>query len=355
MRTLKQNANYLRVTYMRALTNKIGSNTQTGDFDAESIRRILICRPNSRLGNQLMVTPLLQEVERLFPNAQVDIFVRGFLAPILFKNYTNINQIIRLPKKPFKELLAYAKVWFSLRKYPYDLVINIDGDSSSGRMATQFVKAKFRFFSDDIPELKAKYSDYEHMAKFPVYNLREYLRNLGAKVDDNPVPKLDIRLDAEEFPHGAKVLHNIVNNGKKTICIYTFATAEKCYGQEWWKPMYEKLVERYGEQFNIVEVLPVENVSQIDFKALNYYSKDLREIAAFVAASDLFLGADCGIMHLVSAVDTPIVSLFSTTPIDRYQPYNDGSIALNTLRASDEDVLATIESILSKTKSVDFN
>lgn len=333
---------------MRALTNKIGSNTQAEDFDVQSIRRILICRPNSRLGNQLMVTPLLQEIESIFPEAKVDVFVRGFLAPIIYQNYSNINQIIRLPKKPFKELFAYAKVWFSLRKYPYDLVINIDGDSSSGRMATQFVKARFRFFSDEIPELRAKYSDYEHMAKFPVYNFRKYLRDMGVDVEERSVPKLDMKLTPNEFVKGAEVLQNIVKNDKKTICIYTFATGGKCHGAEWWKPMYDRLMDRFGDRFNIVEVLPVENVSQIDFEALSYYSKDLREIAGFVASSSLFLGADCGIMHLVSTVDTPIVSLFSATPINRYQPYNDGSIALNTNETTNDDILNTIGQILKE-------
>jgi heptosyltransferase III len=39
--------------------------------------RVLISRPNSRLGNLLMVTPLVQEIERLLPNAKIDLFVRG--------------------------------------------------------------------------------------------------------------------------------------------------------------------------------------------------------------------------------------------------------------------------------------
>ena len=333
---------------MRTLVRKMGSNTHKGNFDSQEVRRILICRPNSRLGNQLMITPLLQEIEELFPNAKTDVFVRGFAAPILFKNYSSVNQTIRLPKKPFKELFAYAKVWVSLRKYSYDLVLNVDGDSSSGRMATQFVKAKFRFFSDEDPELRAQFADYEHMAKFPVYNFRKYLRQLGVDVSERPVAKINIKLTDEEFAKGAEVLQNIVQNDKKTICIYTFATGPKCYTRDWWVPMYAKLQDKYGDQFNIVEVLPVENVSQIDFAAPSYYSKDLREIPALVAASELFLGADCGIMHLVSAVETPIVSLFSVTPINRYQPYNDDSVALNTTQITDDDVLKTINDILEK-------
>lgn len=348
MGTFKAMVNDWRGRTMKVLTRNIGSSTLAVNFDPHNVKRVLVCRPNSRLGNQLLVTPLLQELEVLLPDAKVDIFVRGFIAPILFKNYSNVDQIIRLPKKPFNELLAYAKVWLSLRRYPYDLVINVDGGSSSGRMATQFVRTKMRFFSDINPDLKAKYADYGHMAKFPVYNLRNYFRALGVAVDERPVPKLNIRLTDDEYARGAEVLNNIAPNGKKTICIYTFATGDKCYSKDWWKSMYNKLEQRYGAQFNIEEVLPIENISQIDFEAPSYYSKDLREIPAVVAASELFLGADCGIMHLVSAVDTPIVSLFSVTPIETYKPYNDGSVALDTTKITQEDVLAAIDEVLAK-------
>jgi heptosyltransferase-3 len=34
------------------------------------VARILVIRPNHRLGNQLLLTPLLQEIEKLYPAAK---------------------------------------------------------------------------------------------------------------------------------------------------------------------------------------------------------------------------------------------------------------------------------------------
>ena len=65
------------------------------------IKRILICRPNHRLGNLLLITPLLQEVIETFPSAKIDLFVKGGIAPSLFLNYSNIGRIIQLPRRPF--------------------------------------------------------------------------------------------------------------------------------------------------------------------------------------------------------------------------------------------------------------
>jgi ADP-heptose:LPS heptosyltransferase len=63
---------------------------------------------------------------------------------------------------------------------------------------------------------------------------------------------------------------------------------------------YDRLKAEYPN-YNIIEVLPVENVSQIGFKAPTFYSKDVREIGALMANTEVFIGGDSGIMHLASA------------------------------------------------------
>jgi ADP-heptose:LPS heptosyltransferase len=74
---------------------------QNIDLTKVKFNKILICRPNPRLENQLLITPLLQEVITTFPECEIDLFVNG-LSPIIFKNYTNVNRIIQLPRSPLK-------------------------------------------------------------------------------------------------------------------------------------------------------------------------------------------------------------------------------------------------------------
>ncbi len=338
---------------MRGLTRNIGrivSGSSNNDLTNTNIKKVLVSRPNSRLGNQLLITPLVQEIIDVFPECEIDLFVRGQIAPILFENYKNVNRIIRLPKKPFKELLKYIKVWFSLKKYSYDMVLNMDKNSSSGRLSTQFANGRFKFFNDIDEELQAKYDDYEHKAKFPVYNFRNYLIKSGFEnIDiDKPIPTLNIKLSDSEIAKGKEILDSLTDKNKETIAIYTFATGAKCYSKEWWLPVYDRFCKEYGKEYNILEVLPVENVSQIDFKAPAYYSKDLREITAFINNTKVFIGADSGMMHLASAAQTPVVGLFSITDIIKYQPYNEGSVAIDTNKSDIEDIIKTIDKILGK-------
>lgn len=344
--------NDFRRVLMRNLTKNIGKVRLQEDIilvDKTDIKRILICRPNGRLGNLLLITPLVQEVTEIFPNCKVDLFVKGTLAPIIFENYDNIDKIIDLPKKPFKNLLKYIKVWISIKQQKYDIAINVDQNSSSGRLAVQFSNAKYKFFGDSNEESQLVKNDYSHIAKYPVYNFRYYLTKLRFLKSNKIIAPLDLKLSSSEIADGKRILSNLFHNDKKTICIFTYATGEKCLSEDWWESFYTQLKKEY-KNYNVIEILPVENVSQIAFKAPAFYSKDIREIGAVIANADLFIGADSGIMHLASAVQTPTIGLFSVSNLKKYQPYDNCSVGIDVNLYTRKDYLKTINSILENGK-----
>ncbi|OCB70248.1 glycosyltransferase family 9 protein [Flavobacterium crassostreae] len=345
--SIKSEINVVRRKIMRTLTRNIGNShlDSTADITKIKVTRILVCRPNPRLGNQLLLTPLLQEITTTFPDAKIDLFVNGNAAPSIFANYKNIQRIIRLPRKPFQSLLEYLKGWMAIRKHKYDIVINVMKNSSSGRLSAQFANGKFKFFGDDIADLSSQFDDYVHIAKNPVYNFRHYLSLLGLKDSHRPIASLDLKLTSSEIKQASKILEDRVQNDQKTIAIFTFATGEKCYTPTWWESFYQSLQKTFPD-YNIVEVLPVENVSQIGFKAPTFYSKDIREIAAFIANTSVFIGADSGMMHLATASKTPTVGLFSITNAAVYAPYGNSSLAIDTNHTTTEQSMAIIARIL---------
>ncbi|WP_431244070.1 glycosyltransferase family 9 protein [Flavobacterium sp. P21] len=349
MSNLKK-VNGFRRSLMRNLTKNIGrSNMQNGEPITKSeIKKILIARPNQRLGNLILISPLVQEVTKTFPNCKIDLFVKGTLAPIVFENYENIDKIIHLPKKPFKELIKYLKVWTLIRKQNYDAVINVDQNSSSGRLAVKFSVMKYKFFGDLPENVQLPYEDYAHIAKYPVYNFRYALSQLGIEDKKEPVALIDLKLSQDEIAKGKAILNGIVDENKKSIAIFTFATGEKCYRVEWWEEFYAALKKEYEADYNIFEILPVENVSQINFQAPSFYSKDVREIGSVMANSVVFIGADSGIMHLASASKVATVGLFSGANIKKYEPYGNNSVGVDTNTNSISDYIQIINSILNK-------
>jgi len=341
--------NDYRRVITKIFTQNIGNSYKNPTVDLSEkfkIKRVLICRPNHRLGNLLLITPFIQEISSTFPECKIDLFVKGGLGPTIFKNYENINAIIELPKKPFENLIAYFKVWMKIKKQRYDIIINIEKGSSSGRLATQFADAKYKFFGKVDENINHQHKDYEHIAKYPVYDFRAFLTKLGFKNNSNPIPSLNLKLSPSEIAEGKIVLDAIVSNEKKTICIFTYATLDKCYSENWWEEFYEKLKKEFETNYNIIEVLPVENISQIGFKAPTMYSKDIREIGSLLTNTALFIGADSGIMHLSSAVNTTTVGLFSRENQNTYEPYNNSSLAINTNESSIDECIKKINSMI---------
>jgi ADP-heptose:LPS heptosyltransferase len=354
MNIFKKNINALRRGVMHRITKNIGksyADVSTGPIGNNEIQRILISRPNKRLGNLLLITPLLQEVITTFPKSKIDLFVKGNLALALFKNYENIDRIIQLPEKAFKNLIKYIRGWVSIKRNHYDLVINVVNNSSSGRLSAQFAHSKYKFFGDLNEEVQGKYTDCAHIAKFPVYAFRTYLMKMGFIENDNPVPGLNLRLSPFEIAEGQKKLKELVNNDKKTICLFTHATGDKCYSTSWWENFYRRLKAEYPD-YNIIEVLPVQNISKISFKAPTFSSKEVREVGSLIANTELFICADGGMMHLGSSVLTPTIGLFSVTSRYSYQPYNDHSMGIDTGDSSIDEWMEAINKILSSRTSL---
>lgn len=346
----KTRVNKVRRSIMRSITKNIGSSysePKKGDIAVSEIKSVLIIRPNHRLGNQLLLTPLVQEVINTFEGCTIDLFVKGGVAHPVFENYTQINNIIKLPRKPFDNVFKYAKSWLSIKKQSYDLVINADRNSSSGKLLTQLAKAKIKVFGDIDESIKETYLDHEHISKYPVYNLRFYLTKLGLDKPEAEMPVLDIKLSDEEIANGKTILNDIIkNNGKKTICIYTNATGNKCYSEAWWENVYSRLLKEYPD-YNIIEMLPIENISKINFKAPHFYSQDIREMGAIIRNTSIFISADNGVMHLASASLVPVVGFFSRTNTKIYGSYGNDSVALNTNETNIDDWFKAIGNILN--------
>lgn len=346
--SLLKKINRYRKAAMKLVTKNLGRTQLNGKMNVSvhgKISRLLICRPNHRLGNLLLITPLLQEVMETLPHAKVDLFVKGGLGPVLFRNYPNVDRIIQLPKKPMKSLLKYLGGWIALRKRHYDIVINVVNHSSSGRISAQLANAEYKFLGEINETIESVHADHTHMAKYPVYSFRNYIQQLGFRKNEKRVPPLDLRLSPEEIAEGRKQLEKLVPGSRKTICLYTYATGAKMYPPSWWEDFYARLQIQYPE-YNIVELLPVENVSQLSFKIPSLYSKDLRLIGSFLASTAIFIGADSGMMHLASASGVPTVGLFKTTNMQVYAPYNDHSVGINTDEVDMDGCLHAVNAIL---------
>ncbi|WP_298145378.1 glycosyltransferase family 9 protein [Flavobacterium sp.] len=293
----------------------------------------------------LLVTPLVQELKKDFPQAKIDVFAKGKLVDVVFENYDNYGTSIKLSRKPAKELLEYLKSWTKILAGKYDLVINVDAASKSGKLATKYTKSKHKIFGVDELAKISQYSDYRHLAKYPVY---AYWSHFNIPVRE--ISPIRLKFSAEERVKGQQIYASLQGSQKPLICLFTYATNQKIYDSSWWDPFYEALAERFSSEYEIIEVLPVENISQFDHKIKHYYSKDVREIASVLENAALFIGADSGMMHLAVSSGVPTIGLFKITKPEKYEPYGGNSGFIDTTKTSLPEMIRQIESVLSSKK-----
>lgn len=287
----------------------------------------------------------MQEVSATFPDAQIDLFIKGTTGPVIFKNYSSVNSIFALPKKPFKNPAAYLKAWLRMVRGRYDLVINAVSNSSSGRLAARMIEAPLKISGDPESHSNPETDHWRHIALGPIYSFRNFVSQLGLKASGDTFPVLDLKLSPAEIGNGKTILRKLTGNDKPVIALYTYATGAKCYSPSWWESFYEQLQVAFVG-YEIIEILPVENVSQLAFRLPSYYSKDIREIGSVIANTTAFIGADSGIMHLASASGAPTIGLFAVTDPLNYRPYNPGSLAIDTRKGSLSEWIASIRSTL---------
>jgi len=322
------------------------SDTSEADFNQNisQVKKILICRPNHRLGNNLLLTPLVNELTKIFPNSEIHLFTKGDIGDLVFENFKDVVRLIKLPRKPFKNLIEYFTCWFAILDDNYDLVINSNEQSSSGILATKLSKSKYKFYNI-LNDKLTHFKDYKHHAKNPIYNIRYQVKNQLDRVNKK-IPKLDVKLRNYEIQNGEKLLKSMFRNQKPVISIFTFATGDKCLSKHWWIELYSK-IKNFQDNYNVLEILPAENISQIDFAAKTYYSRDVREIASVMSNVKIFIGADSGIMHLAHASKTKTIGLFNVSKPEFYGVYGNGNMSVDTKITSINKLINLIESELA--------
>ena len=323
--------------------------TDDAKLPATGIYRILVCRSVQTLGDSLTLTPLLQELSQTYPGAEIDVTSRCPAAHLIYGSLPGISRVLVLPRHVLRNPLATLRVLRSMRRIRYDLVVDADPQSQSGRLLALLsrsrrslgflgqAKAGAVTFGVEPPR------ELRHRAMLPVYLLR------AARGDFSPrhYPPLDIRLDAGERENGLAVLSRLLaqqgggTGEKNCIGIFANATGDKLLARAWWD-RFLVTFEGALSDYRIVEILPASAHSHLGDRYPGYYSHDARKLAALLSNLTLFISADCGVMHLAAASGIPTVGVFTVTDPDEWGPYGIAGHAVLARDRTPEQVAASV-------------
>lgn len=334
----------MRLVFRGAVPPTPGSHT----LPLDGIHRILICRFVRTLGNSLMLTPLLQEIDATWPGAEIDLVSRSPVAPALYGAFFGIGRIIRLPAHSPRHPILTLRALAQMRRTHYDLAIDPDPESQSGRLLTILARKRLSLGYDgtrksgtlthSIPAEDAP----RHQAMQPVFLLRHAL---GKPASGRDFPRLDIRLSPLERRHGRKALAHLLANSSAghAGCIGVFgnATGDKRFDGAWWNRCLRAL-EPGVSGHQVVEILAATGYSCLDSRYPCFYSGNVRKLASVLANLALFITADCGVMHLASAAGVPTIGIFKVTDPLQWGPYGGLNLAIDARGLSPEQVAARV-------------
>lgn len=313
-------------------------------IDKKEIKRIFVVRINYRIGNMLFVTPMIQQLQKEFPDAKIDVMVGAPFTKVLFSGFENVENIFDFPrellKKPF-EALQYVR---KLRSQEYDIVFNVNGGSTSDRIATLLARSKYKvaFCNDDsfTPVnrcVKRGDTHIHHEALKPL----ELLKICSIKSDYTL--KLSIALSEKELEWGRDELAQLTQGKKgRKIGIFRNARYDKKLPDDFWKELIEELQKQSDSELVFVDILSPDVPVKLAEEMYEYAQKDLRKLAAFMANLDAFICGDTGPMHLASASGVPTIALFKTTAPDLY----------GTLKESDRSIVLKDKNIQQITQEI---
>jgi len=332
---------------------------------ARAVCRILVIRPNHRLGNNVLLTPLLAELEVLFPGAEVEVLTGGGAAKQVFAGFKRVTTVHAFPNWSFIRPHTVFAILQRIRKSRYDLAIDASVRSRSGRFLLGLVTARYRIgyawgsaWRDRcLSHAVARGGEPPHMALTAAHLVRAALsRELSLPASAESPPLLDVRVTQGERAEARALLSRVllsralVGSGdaplgtppagdeRLLVSLYPFATAAKNYPEPWWLQVAAGL-RALSPRIDVIEIVPGDGRPRLQGEVPALYSTRIRELAAVIRETRLLISGDGGVMHLGSAAGVQVLGLFKVTDPSIYAPYGRGSEGYT---ASDSDPDAVV-------------
>jgi len=294
-------------------------------------KKILIIRLSS-IGDILLTTPFIRQVRNKFQNGQIDYIIRGEFKELLLGNHHIDNLIeynVTTGKNGIKELA------FKLDKNNYDYIFDLHNNFRSiylrkhikSEYKNKIVKDKF------IQSLLVflKINKYKKITPIP----ERYL-NIG-----KPVGIEDDGLGLELF-WNEEINRSLTENPLTKELVKTkflaVAPGAGFFTKKWPLENYQELINNILKANKIEKIVLLgsdtekEETEQLcrNTNIINLAGEmSLLQSAAILAKSKVLISNDSGLMHMATAVKTPVLSIFGSTVREfGFFPYRAKSIVV---------------------------
>lgn len=269
------------------------------------------------IGDTVLSTPSLIALRRFLPDAQIDILLEDWVAPVL-EGFDAVDNILTVSRNSKKSRFAAAR---QIRRNRYDVAFNLHGGTtatffvrvSGARHRVGFSHYSYKFLYNHQLSSSSDFwnAEFTHSAEQQL----ALLGFVGVPVEDKPKSRLAIIPNFKFQISNYALIHPVAAFDTKKWATENFArTAEFLHE----KGLQIVAVATKKEREVLENLKKLSNVSILTFDDLS-----LPEITALASRAEIFVGNDSGIAHIAAAVNTPSVVIFGSSNINHWRPWTD--------------------------------
>ncbi len=335
-----------------------GDTATRPSIDWKRVRRVLVVRLRS-IGDTVLATPSLIALKKFLPEAQIDILLEDWVAPLL-DGFDAVDNVISIPKNSVSRI----RTAWRIRRNKYDVAINLHGGTtgtffafaSGAKHRIGYTEYQYNFLYNHLLSSAADF--WRQKATHSAEQQLALLGFVGIPVGDRPKSRLSVTPSAIESlekkfpaktqrPQSEGEAQHVTSTGSPTagggvpeargggwpsLDEYALFHPGAAFATKMWsidnfartaeflseKGIQTVAVAATNETGILEDLVAAANVPVTIFNDLT-----LPEITALVSRSRLFVGNDSGIAHIAAAVRTPSVVIFGSSNRDHWRTWTD--------------------------------
>jgi ADP-heptose:LPS heptosyltransferase len=329
----------------------------SGLGSADRIRRLLIVKQDDRLGNLILMTPMLSALREKLPQAEIHMLLSDLYAPI-FEADSRVDRVLTMEKRrQITNPLLFLSFLRRLRDTRYDLVFeasDVDNFSFNNSFIARLANSEVR-----IGYAKRGNRGLLNLPleppQTPVHATDMYLDLLRPLWDEVRSVEMSIDIPPDKIDWARSRLESWgFRAGDFKVAIHVGGRGRKSLPREGIRELSRRVAVEFDTRLIFIAG-PAEEELLISMRETapsgSVFVNDLSilELASLLANLDLFISADTGPMHLAAACGCVTISIFTTSEPRKFAPrggehryvrYGDGDFPLQEIMEKIEEAVS---------------
>ncbi|QOR38056.1 glycosyltransferase family 9 protein [Billgrantia diversa] len=308
----------------RILSRRAGPLRPANPSTLEGVRRVLLVRPNFRLGNAVIGARLIEAIAEQHPHIEVDYLgtdtTRALFLNMPLAHYHALSR--DMPLRPWRLFGLLA----ALRWRQYDLAIQVGEGSLTSWLFTQLCGARRTLGQHGRLE-----GTYDWVDDPSPEHAHELASSLAASLGLACRPRPWLTLSTQERNAAAATLVGLSVPGT-AVGIFIGGHLDKRLPLPFWQTLLQELNAR-GQPYLVLlgpeeaqYLTALTSSSGVHGRILP--PLPLREFAAVLAQLPRLITPDTGPMHMAAALEVPVVALLNVPGSRRFAPRGPADLVL---------------------------